>query len=145
MHAKIGQFATWHNMDITEKIGAIRSGVPAQLVGELSWFMNMPKEALMDSLGLSRATINRKVLRAQPLSREESERVVGMQSLIGQVQAMIDADSAPDFDAARWLARWLAEPLPVLGGNTPGSYISTVEGQKYVGKLLAMTQSGAYA
>ncbi|MRV70671.1 DUF2384 domain-containing protein [Duganella sp. FT92W] len=105
----------------------------------------MPKEALMDSLGLSRATINRKVQREQPLSREESERVMGMQSLIGQVQAMIDADSAPEFDAAKWLARWLAEPLPALGGATPASYMDTVEGQKYVGNLLAMAQSGAYA
>lgn len=145
MRAKVGKFTAWYTMDITEKIGALRSGVPAQLVGELSLAMDMPKEALMDSLGLSRATINRKVQREQPLSREESERVMGMQSLIGQVQAMIDADSVPEFDAAKWLARWLAEPLPALGGATPASYMDTVEGQKYVGNLLAMAQSGAYA
>ncbi|WP_229506772.1 antitoxin Xre-like helix-turn-helix domain-containing protein [Pseudoduganella rivuli] len=145
MRAKVAKFTAWYTMDITEKIGALRSGVPAQLVGELSLAMDMPKEALMDSLGLSRATINRKVQREQPLSREESERVMGMQSLIGQVQAMIDADSAPEFDAAKWLARWLAEPLPALGGATPASYMDTVEGQKYVGNLLAMAQSGAYA
>lgn len=145
MRAKVGKFSPWYTMGIMEKVGAIRSGVPAQLVGELSSFMNMPKEALMDSLGLSRATINRKVQREQPLSREESERVMGMQLLIDQVQAMIDAESTPNFDAAKWLARWLAEPLPALGGATPASYMDTVEGQKYIGNLLAMAQSGAYA
>lgn len=125
-------FIAWYTMDFSDKILAIRSGVPAQRVGELSSAMDIPKEALMDSLGLSRATINRKVQLDQALSPGESERVMGMQSLIGQVQAMIDAESAPDFDAAKWLAQWLAAPLPALGGNTPGSYMDTVEGQKYV-------------
>lgn len=143
--AKTGQFIAWYKMDFAEKIDAIRSGVPAQRVGELSSVMHMPKEALMDSLGLSRATINRKVQREQALSPGESERVMGMQALIGQVQAMIDTECAPDFDAARWLANWLAAPLPALGGATPASFMDTVEGQKYVGNLLEMAQSGAYA
>jgi putative toxin-antitoxin system antitoxin component (TIGR02293 family) len=132
-------------MDVNKKIDMIRMGVPARMVGDLSSSMGMPKEALIDSLGLSRATINRKVQRGIPLSPEESERVMGMQSLIGQVQGMVDGESASDFDAAKWLARWLAEPLPALGGATPASYMDTVEGQKYIGKLLAMAQSGAYA
>jgi len=138
-------FISWYKMDFAEKIHVIRSGVPAQRVGELSLVMDMPKEALMDSLGLSRATINRKVQRDQSLSSEESERVMGMQALIGQVQAMIDTESAPDFDAAKWLASWLATPLPALGGAKPASFLDTVEGQKYVGNLLEMSQSGAYA
>lgn len=142
---KTAEFVSWYKMDFTDKIRVIRSGVPAQRVGELSSAMAMPKEALMDSLGLSRATINRKVQREQVLSPEESERVMGMQALIGQVQAMIDAESAPEFDAAKWLANWLAAPLPALGGQSPGSFMDTVEGQKYVGNLLEMAQSGAYA
>lgn len=144
-NAETGQFMTWNTMDFTDKIRVIRSGVPAQCVGELSAVMGMPKEALMDSLGLSRATINRKVQRDQVLSAEESERVLGMQALIGQVQAMIDTETAPQFDAAKWLANWLAAPLPALGGATPASFMDTVEGQKYVGNLLEMAQSGAYA
>jgi len=143
--AKTGQFTAWYKMDVADKIHVIRSGVPAQRVGELSSVMNMPKEALMDSLGLSRATINRKVQREQRLSPDETERVVGMQALIGQVQAMIDTESAPEFDAAKWLASWLAAPLPALGGATPASFMDTVEGQKYIGNLLEMFQSGAYA
>lgn len=144
-HFSSKQYIAWYKMDFAAKIDVIRTGVPAHRLGELSAFMNMSKEALMDSLGLSRATINRKVQREQALSPEESERVMGMQSLIGQVQAMVDPQMAPDFDAAKWLARWLVEPLPALGGAAPASYMDTVEGQKYVGNLLAMAQSGAYA
>lgn len=139
------EFIDWFRMDFAHRIHVIRSGVPARRVGELSLVMHMSKETLMDSLGLSRATINRKVQREQKLSPEESERVMGMQALIGQVQAMIDTESAPEFDAAKWLASWLAAPLPALGGATPASFMDTVEGQKYVGNLLEMAQSGAYA
>jgi len=144
-NADTGQFTDWYKMDFADKIHVIRSGVPAQRVGELSSVMDMPKEALMESLGLSRATVNRKVQRAQTLSPQESERVMGMQALIGQVQAMIDTENTPGFDAAKWLATWLAAPLPALGGATPASFMDTVEGQKYVGNLLEMAQSGAYA
>lgn len=130
-----------------ERIDEIRQGVPARRIGELSGAMDVPKERLVDSLGLSRATVNRKAQRGEALSREESERVVGMQALIGQVQAMVAGGAAldADFDAARWLAQWLAQPLPALGGDTPASYLDTVEGQKLVSKLLAMAESGAYA
>ena len=143
--AKTGQFISWYTMDFADRIHLIRSGLPAHRVGELSSIMNMPKEALMDALGLSRATINRKVQREQTLSPQESERVMGMQALIGQVQAMITTENSADFDAAKWLAAWLAAPLPALGGATPASFMDTVEGQKYVSNLLEMTQGGAYA
>lgn len=142
---KAGAFVALYKMDFTDKIHTIRTGVAAQRVGQLSSIMGIPKEALMDSLGLSRATINRKVQRDQSLSPEESERVMGMEALIGQVEAMIDSENAPEFNAAKWLANWLAAPLPALGGATPGSFMDTVEGQKYVGNLLEMAQSGAYA
>lgn len=130
-----------------ERIDEIRQGIPARRIGELSGAMDVPKERLVDSLGLSRATVNRKAQRGEALSREESERVIGMQALIGQVQAMVAGGGAAEagFDAARWLAQWLAQPLPALGGDTPASYLDTVEGQKLVGRLLAMAESGAYA
>lgn len=142
---KTGAFVALYKMDFADKIHAIRTGIAAQRVGHLSSIMGIPKEALMDSLGLSRATINRKVQREQSLSPEESERVMGMEAMIGQLEAMIDTENAPEFDAAKWLANWLTAPLPALGGATPGSFMDTVEGQKYVGNLLEMAQSGAYA
>lgn len=144
-NAKIGEFVTWYQMEFADKIQCIRSGLPAERVSELASVLGMPREALMDSLGLSRATVKRKMQREQVLSSEQSERVMGMQVLIGQVQSMIDTESEPEFDAAKWLASWLGAPLPALGGATPGSFMDTVEGQKYVGNLLGMTQSGAYS
>jgi putative toxin-antitoxin system antitoxin component (TIGR02293 family) len=129
-----------------ERIDAIKRGVPAEAIARLSGKMNIPKEWLIGTLGLSRATLSRKERASTSLSKDESERVLGVQALIGQVEAMIRESGNPiDFDAAKWVSGWLNSPIPALGGNKPASYMDTIEGQKLVANLLAMTQSGAYA
>ncbi|GJJ04226.1 hypothetical protein RugamoR64_47640 [Duganella rhizosphaerae] len=135
-----------YRVDPQTRIAAIRKGIPASMVGELSSTMGMSKELLLGSLGLSRATISRKEKDDTALSKDESERVLGMATLIGKVQAMVEESGDPaGFEAARWVADWLAKPLPALGGATPASYMDTFEGQKLVAELLSMSQSGAYA
>jgi len=138
--------AATYRIDPHARIALIRQGIPASAVGSLSARMGMSKESLLSSLGLSRATISRKEKDAAVLSKDESERVLGFEELIGVVQAMVDESGDPaGFDAARWVAHWLSKPLPALGGATPASYMDTFEGQKLVAELLAMSQSGAYA
>lgn len=132
--------------DPQARIAMIRQGIPASMISSLSSRMGMSKETLLSSLGLSRATISRKEKDASVLSRDESERVLGVETLIGVVQTMVDQSGvAGGFDAARWLCGWLTTPLPALAGATPASYMDTFEGQKLVADLLAMSQSGAYA
>jgi putative toxin-antitoxin system antitoxin component (TIGR02293 family) len=138
-----GQF---FRIDTQARIAVIRQGIPAALVGQLSTTMGMSKELLLGSLGLPRQTISRKEKDGTALSRDESERVLGVASLIGKVQTMVEQSGDPEgFDAARWVASWLARPLPALGGATPASYMDTFEGQKLVGEMLSISQSGAYA
>jgi putative toxin-antitoxin system antitoxin component (TIGR02293 family) len=99
-----------------------------------------------ETLGLSTTTIDRKAKSGESLSPDQSERIVAMAKLIGQVQAMVEqSGDATDFDAAKWVARWLEEPLPALGGQRPAEFMDTAEGREVVSNLLAMTQSGAYA
>ena len=135
-----------YRIDAKARIAVIRHGIPAASISNLSSRMGMSKESLLASLGLSRATISRKERDATVLSKDESERVLGVEALIGMVQAMVDESGDPtSFDAARWVAAWLANPLPALGGETPASYMDTFEGQKLVAELLSYSQSGAYA
>lgn len=135
-----------YHVDPQTRIALIREGVPASSVAELSMHMGISKDNLLTSLGLSRATINRKERSATPLSRDESERVLGVGMLIGMVQTMVQQSGNPTgFDAARWVAGWLANPVPALAGATPASYMDTIEGQRLVAELLARTQSGVYA
>ena len=135
-----------HGGDPQQRIALIRQGIPASTVSRLAARMGMSKEWLLASLGLSRATISRKEKDASLLSKDESERVLGVETLIGMVQAMVERSGDPvGFDAARWTADWLSKPLPALAGATPASYMDTFEGQKMLRELLAMSESGAYA
>jgi uncharacterized protein (DUF2384 family) len=72
-------------VDPQTRIAAIRQGVPSSTVGELSSTMGISKELLLGSLGLSRATISRKEKEKTTLSKDESERVLGLASLVGKV------------------------------------------------------------
>lgn len=142
----VAEASQLYHVDPQARIALIREGVPASSIGELSMQMGISKENLLASLGLSRATINRKERNATPLSRDESERVLGVGMLIGMVQTMVQQSGDPaGFDAARWVAGWLASPVPALAGATPASYMDTIEGQRLVAELLARTQSGVYA
>ncbi len=135
-----------YRFDPQARIAAIRQGIPASMIGSLSSRMGMSKEMLLSSLGLSRATISRKERDATVLSKDESERVLGFETLIGMVQTMVEQSGDPTgFDAARWVSDWLSKPLPALAGATPASYMDTFEGQRLVAELLSMSQSGAYA
>lgn len=138
--------AEQYRVDPSVRIALIRQGMPASTISQLSSRMGISKELLLSSLGLSRATISRKEKDAALLSKDESERVLGVEMLIGIVQTMVEQSGDPTgFDAARWLSGWLTSPVPALAGETPASYLDTFEGQRLVGELLAMTQSGAYA
>ncbi|WP_229458822.1 antitoxin Xre-like helix-turn-helix domain-containing protein [Massilia glaciei] len=145
-HAVFVDATQIHRFDPGARIAVIRQGIPASSISSLSSRMGMSKENLLSSLGLSRATISRKEKDATVLSKDESERVLGVEMLIGMVQAMVEQSGHPTgFDAARWVADWLSKPLPALAGATPASYMDTFEGQKLVAELLSMSQSGAYA
>lgn len=128
------------------RIDLIKEGLPAIEFDILASKMDVAKDVLIDILGFSRTTINRKIRDIKPLARDESERLLGMQSLIGQVERMVRESGNPaGFDAAIWISNWLQRPQPILRGNTPASYMDTVEGQKLISALLAQVQSGAYA
>lgn len=132
--------------DAMERIRIVKQGVPARVVDDMARRMGVPKEQLTSTLGLARATIDRKARENKPLSSDEGSKVLGMARLVGQAQAMVDESGDPaGFNAAQWVARWLDQPLPALGGQRPAALMDTQEGQGLVAQLLARLQSGAYS
>lgn len=139
-------FVKMYRADPIERIRLVKQGVPAKAIDVMARRMAVPKERLVGTLGLARATIDRKVRENKPLSTDEGSRVLGMARLVGQVQAMVEESGEPQgFDAAAWVARWLERPLPALGGKPPAEFMDTPEGQSLVSNLAARMQSGAYA
>lgn len=130
----------------TEYISVVRAGVPAKQVETLAKAMNFSRESLYDALHIPASTIGRKLQKDQLLSSEQSERLLGIERLIGQVQTMVNESGDPEnFDAGLWLGEWVNRPLPALGGAKPVEFMDTVNGQMLIARLLGQMQSGAYA
>jgi putative toxin-antitoxin system antitoxin component (TIGR02293 family) len=128
------------------RVQMVKQGLPADYIDRLAKSMAMPKERLMRGLGISPATVNRKAREAKPLSTEDSERILGVARMIGQVEVMVQESGDPEgFNAAEWLADWLERYVGALGGRQPMSFMDTAEGQAIISNLLAIMQSGAYA
>jgi len=108
--------------------------------------MHIPKERLYAFLRLPRSTLDRKIRNHETLPPEYTERVLGLERLVGQVEEMVAQSGNPaGFDAHRWVGEWLDRPLPALGGAKPADFMDTMEGQRLITQLLAQSQSGAYA
>lgn len=129
-----------------ERVELVRAGVPAELLTHLADAMGISREKLYRMIGLPRSTGDRKVREGQPLDADQGERVLGLARLVGQVERMVgESGDAEGFDAAAWLAAWLDDPVPALGGRRPGELMDTAEGRTLVSRLLMQMQAGAYA
>ncbi|MHB8415293.1 MAG: antitoxin Xre/MbcA/ParS toxin-binding domain-containing protein [Acidiferrobacteraceae bacterium] len=129
-----------------EFVTRVRAGVPAGHLVRIVQRMGIPKERLYAFLRLPRSTLDRKIRNHETLPAEYTERVLGLERLVGQVKAIVAQSGDPaGFDADRWVAAWLDRPLPALGGARPADFMDTMEGQKLITQLLAQSQSGAYA
>jgi putative toxin-antitoxin system antitoxin component (TIGR02293 family) len=139
-------FVRFYEFDPIQRVQVIKQGLPATVPGAIAERMGISKDRLYLTLGLPRATVERKVRESKPLSPEESSRVLGMGRLVGQVQRMVEESGRPDgFDAGAWVARWMERPVPALGGRRPAELMDTAEGQALVANVLARAQSGAYS
>ena len=101
-----------------DRIEIVKNRLPAKFLVTVAHDMHVPRERLYAWIGIARTTANRKVNSNESLNQDESERALGIASLVGQVQKIVAESGQPDgFDAARWTADWLAESNPALGGR----------------------------
>jgi hypothetical protein len=122
----------------TRRIELIRAQVERSRIPTLAKDLGMQEAALAADLDVRSGSSER-------IPQSSSERVIGLMSLIGQVEGMIARAGATGFDSAKWLGTRLNKPLPALGGARPGTYLDTMAGQDLLGQLVAMAESGAYA
>jgi len=135
-----------HRMEPMQRVKLVRTGVPSTVMVRISERMAISKEQLFATIGVPRATANRKLREHKLLNQNESERLLGVARLVGQAESMVRESGNPeDFDAARWVASWLQAPQAALGGQRPAELMDTSEGRQLVSDLLARMQSSAYA
>ena len=139
-------YALLFTLGQVERINVVREGVPATVLSILADDMHITRDQLYLWAGIPRATANRKIRLSAALSQDESERVLGVARLIGQVEQIVTESGTPEgFDPATWTAAWLAQPAAALGGKSPGEFMDTADGRALVSGLISQMQSGAYA
>ena len=140
------EFKTAYTLAPLQAVDAIKAGMPARALVSVAERMGITKERLFTTLGLPRATVDRKVRESKILTPVETSRVLGLARLVGQAQTLVEqSGDSEGFDAAQWVANWLEEPMPALQGRRPAEFMDTAEGQAIVANLLQRAQSGAYA
>ena len=130
-----------------QMVATERHGVPGRFIKDLSRRMDMPSARMFTMLGVPRATGVMKAASSELLSGHGGQAAIGVARLLGLAQNLVAESTAPaakDFDAAKWLGRWLEQPQPALGGHRPADLIDTPTGLDIVGRLLGSLASGAY-
>jgi putative toxin-antitoxin system antitoxin component (TIGR02293 family) len=144
--SKSRPYAGLYDASKLDRIGIVKTGLPARVLTTLADDMHVTRECLYRWLGIARATANRKVKADEILSQDESERALGLARLIGLVEKIVAESGEPaGFDAAQWTAVWLEQPNKALGSKAPGEFMDTADGRALVAGLVAQMQSGAYA
>lgn len=139
-------FATLYSIDPIERVAIVKEGLPAEVLTVLAEDMSISKEKLYATIGVARATVDRKIREQSVLSQDESERVMGIAKLVNQVDTIVRNSGNPEgFDSAKWVSAWLDRPQAALGGRRPAELMDTSEGRGIVSGLIAQMQSGAYA
>ena len=139
-------YVEFYRADPLDRIQIIKDGVPALKAKRIINDLEISSSSAFKALRVPVATINRKAKNQELLSPDESEKVLGIAKLIGQIEAMVEESGNPEgFNAPAWISRWLNEPLPAFGGTRPIELMDTMEGQALVSRTLDQIQSGAYA
>jgi putative toxin-antitoxin system antitoxin component (TIGR02293 family) len=117
-------------------IEVIRAGLPVEELDVLRTSLAVPAHKLAAKLGISRATLHRRMARGR-LGPEESDRVVRYARLMGKAVEVMEGE-----EPAR---RWLTSPQVGLGGAAPLDYAETEVGAREVEDLLGRIEYGVYS
>lgn len=112
------------------------AGLPVEELDDLQAALDVPKGALADMLGISKATLHRRKM-GQLLGPAESERVVRFARLMGRAVEVFGSETA-----AR---QWLNAPQRGLGGAVPLHFARTEVGAREVEDLLGRIEFGVYS
>ncbi|OYW71263.1 MAG: hypothetical protein B7Z37_28270 [Verrucomicrobia bacterium 12-59-8] len=117
-------------------IQSLKTGLPVRELEDLRNSLDLPMERLVPMLGISKATLHRRMA-AGRLGPAESDRVVRFAKLLGKaVGVMESAENA---------RAWLSTGQRGLGGAVPLEYAETEVGAREVEDLLGRIEYGVYA
>jgi putative toxin-antitoxin system antitoxin component (TIGR02293 family) len=115
----------------------IRKGLPFRSLERVSKRLAISSLVMVESLGLARRTVARRVQDKKPLSPTESERLVRLTRVFAAAKQVLGSD-----DKAR---RWIFKPNRALGGEIPLRLLDTDIGTSAVFDELGRIEYGVFA
>lgn len=134
VHAAPDKAAVEHTP--AQLIRSLKLGLPVQELDDLRSSLDVSMERLVPMLGISKATLHRRMATGR-LDLPESDRVVRFARLVGRAVSVMES-----LENAR---RWLTSPQVGLGGAVPLEYAETEVGAREVENLLGRIEYGVYA
>ena len=131
----------------TQLMQVEREGVAGTFVKDLAASLGIAASRLFVILGLPKATVEKKAAAGLRVAGSGGQAAIGMVRLLATAQRILSDSTSPqarDFDAAKWLGRWIEQPQPALGGHRPSDMLDTPTGMMVVARLLGSLESGAY-
>lgn len=128
---------------------AVEAGVPTYLVHVIAGATAQPLAAVMDLIGVPETTFRRKEEAGEPLTDAAGYRVMGFLRVVATLRRLLEESGDPkqlkEFDLSGWVAQWMREELPELGGKTPAEMLRNPEGQRAVEEVLERMRGGLAA
>jgi len=125
---------------------AVESGVPTRMVDLIAGATGEAATRVMDMIGVSQTTFRRKDEAHEPLPDAAGHRVMGFLRVMATLRRLLlesgDREQLATFDLETWLAQWMRERLPELGGKTPAEMLRNPEGQRAIEQLLERMRGG---
>jgi putative toxin-antitoxin system antitoxin component (TIGR02293 family) len=125
---------------------AVEAGVPTYLVNVIAGATGEAASNVMDLIGVSQTTFRRKEEANEPLPDVAGHRVMGFLRVAATLRRLLEESGDPeqlkDFDLEGWVAQWMREQLPELGGKTPAQMLRNPEGQRAVEQVLERMRGG---
>ena len=125
---------------------AVEAGVPTYMVNVIAGATGEAVSDVMDIIGVSQTTFRRKEEANEPLPDVAGHRVMGFLRVAATLRRLLEESGDPellkDFDLEGWVAQWMREQLPELGGKTPAEMLRNPEGQRAVEQVLERMRGG---
>ncbi len=125
---------------------AVEAGVPTYMVNVIAGATGEAVADVMDIIGVSQTTFRRKEEANEPLPDVAGHRVMGFLRVAATLRRLLEESGDPellkDFDLEAWVAQWMREQLPELGGKTPAEMLRNPEGQRAVEQVLERMRGG---
>jgi len=125
---------------VTSRLGlmpVIRKGLPSSSLESVAKRMDLSAIATVESLGLAKRTIARRLQEKQALTAEESERIVRLARVLAEATHVLGS-----IEKAR---RWMQKPSRALGGEVPLRMLDTDVGANGVLEELGRIDYGVFA